>query len=144
MHQSTRRLLVPGRTITYVKINHSMSITSMTHVAGDWKLCSVLRSSIHHCQGNWMAFGYASYSMPTLLAHFVQKLYVGTVGFHQSGLHMITYKYIVQSALMTTSLDRFLLWRFYPESLPLFFKLTLARQSSRFSAKNLKSALITH
>ena len=56
--------------------------TSMTHAAGESKLCSVLRSSIHPWQSYvWVCI------MPELLTHLVQELNIGTVRTFQTLFH---------------------------------------------------------
>ena len=55
--------------------------TTMTHIACDSKLCSIVRSSMHPFPGNWVAIESGvqlciMYGLPT---HLLQKLNVGTV-----------------------------------------------------------------
>ena len=53
LRQSTRRLPVPGCTNT--RGWHVKNEPIMTHVACEPTLCSVVRSSMHPCPGNWVA-----------------------------------------------------------------------------------------
>ena len=50
----------------------------MIHEAYESKLRSVVRSSMHSCQGNWVS-AVQSCIMPGMPTHLVQELNVGTV-----------------------------------------------------------------
>ena len=59
--------------------SENKATTPITHVAFQSKLRSVVRPSMHPCQGNWVTIGRAVVYYDQAATHLVQELNVGTV-----------------------------------------------------------------
>ena len=70
---------MPGCTNIHGLHVNNKPITSMTHVASESKLGSVLRSSMHLCLGTWVAIRRAVVFLRKLPMHLVQELNAGIV-----------------------------------------------------------------